>query len=100
MTQETINNLTAENTTLKNEAAQHKANFDGLCAQLDAHKQMLNECLGTSIQLRTHIIILQKNIQELHGKLNEAQVKINQLSNANAPVPINETVAAEAIQAE
>lgn len=59
----------------------------GLNAQLEAYKQMLNEQLQTSVNLRTNIILYQQAHQEvslkntqLQKELDEANKKIEELT--------------------
>lgn len=40
-----------------------QAELDGLIAQLEASKQMYNEALNTSYQLRTENVMLKKQVQ-------------------------------------
>lgn len=49
---------------MKAELDQAKNNFKGLCAQLDATKQMMNEQLASNLQLRSTIIIFQNAHKE------------------------------------
>lgn len=66
----------SENLRLQNELEQTKVNFKGALAQLEATKQMLNEHLGSALQTRTNIILLNTHIQELTQKL---QIQASQM---------------------
>lgn len=78
--------LQAENAALKQQAEQNSAGIHGLLAQLDAHKQMLNENLSVTLNLRTNTILLQKSNKEICDKnaelirlLEEANKRIAEL---------------------
>ncbi len=64
--------LKNKNESLKQLLAQNNNNVAGLVAQLEAHKQMLNDSLNTGLQLRTNLILFQKNNQELSERLEAA----------------------------
>ncbi len=51
-------------TSMENELAQAKSQIKGLIAQLDAAKQMVNEGMSTSLQLRTNMVMFQQAHQE------------------------------------
>lgn len=70
MSQEIIDQLTQE-------LANYKTGVDGLNAQLDATKQMFNECSIASLNLRTSNILLQRKVQELSEKNNKLQQDLN-----------------------
>lgn len=82
--------LTKEIEELKKQAAQNSQGVEGLLAQLDAHKQSLNEALNAGLNLRTNFIIVQKQAQNFANQLNEANKQIvslnQQLSDANAKI--------------
>lgn len=78
-----LEQLKTENETLKNQAAQSAQGVQALLAQIDAHKQMLNEATQGSANVRTHLILFQKANQELNAKI-EALTK--QLSDATARI--------------
>lgn len=73
MTQEMIQTLTQENEKLK-----EQNNY--LCSQLDAHRGLLNEQLQTGISLRTNLIILQKQLQEMVPKNKTLDDEIKRLN--------------------
>ena len=55
----------------------------GLIAQLEAHKQMLNEQLQFGVNLRTNMILFQQTLQEVNAK-NAEQAK--EMMNKDIPV--------------
>lgn len=67
-------NLKVENANLKNQMAQNQAGVHGLLAQLDAHKQKINEDSQISLNVRTNCILLQKSNKEI-AEANEALKK-------------------------
>ena len=56
--------LMSKVTELQNELKQYKDSFNSLSAQLEAHKQMLNDSLNTVLQLKTNILLVQKHLTE------------------------------------
>ena len=74
-----VHNLANDPSHLQKQVENHKLQINALLAQLDAHKQMFNETLGTSLQLRTNIIMLEKHTKELTDKLNAANETIRTL---------------------
>lgn len=69
MTQDVINNQNVEIKNLQNIIAGKDKGIDGLQAQLEATKQAFNEMLNGNMQLRTHIILMQKDGQKLLAEL-------------------------------
>ena len=51
-----------------------------LIAQLEAYKASLNESLNTSIQLRTHLFLLQKQIKDDELKKQNMQKQIDSIN--------------------
>jgi hypothetical protein len=49
---------------LNSEIANLKAAMEGLLAQLDASKQMYNDAINVSFQLKTQVILLQKQLSD------------------------------------
>lgn len=76
----TFEELQKENDNLKATVAQQKQNIDGLMAQFEAHKQLLNEQLQVGLTLRANIIMFQKHNNENAVKMNEMQKKIDDLN--------------------
>lgn len=58
-------NLKNENNSLKNQMTQNQSGIHGLLAQLDAHKQKINEDSQVSLNIRTNCILLGKSNKEL-----------------------------------
>lgn len=56
----------------------------GLQAQLNAHQQMVNEQLGTNVQLRTNIYLLQQALQESGQKEQQLNADNAALTASNA----------------
>ena len=78
--------LQVENENLKKQALQNSQGIQGLLAQVDAYKQLVNENTQISINLRTNLILFQKASEELSGKvsalnkqLEEAKARIVEL---------------------
>lgn len=65
--------LMSKITELENELKQYKDGLNSLSAQLEAHKQMLNESLNTILQLRTNILLVQKHLTETILKSQETE---------------------------
>jgi len=63
-----LENTKKEIETLKSQASNTSQGVNALLAQLDAHKQMLNDSLNTVVQLRTQLILCQKRNAELEPK--------------------------------
>jgi len=53
------------NVNLQNQMNQNQVGIHGLLAQLDAHKQKINEDSQISINLRTNCLLLDKSNKEL-----------------------------------
>jgi phosphate starvation-inducible protein PhoH len=64
-----LETLTKENEELKRQFALNSQGVQGLLAQLDAHKQSLNEALNINLQLRTNLILFQKQNQEFTDQI-------------------------------
>ncbi len=65
--------LMSKITELENELKQYKDGFNSLSAQLEAHKQMLNESLNTILQLRTNVLLVQRHLTETIQKSQETE---------------------------
>lgn len=61
----------------------HEQTVNGLVYQLDAHKQMLNENLQISLNLRTNLCMFQKEYQKLQVQVADLT---KQLADANAKI--------------
>jgi len=97
MSQDVIDQLTADKEALQKQMNGAQDAFNGLIAQLDASKQMFNDSLASCLQLRTNSIMLQKHgeklaaqlaekdktIEALNAQLEQAAAKINELSTAS-----------------
>lgn len=70
-----VDKLKEENANLSNLNSQNQQGIASLMAQFDAAKQMLNESLASSLQLRTHLTLFQKKVNELSEKA-EADKKV------------------------
>lgn len=77
--QKKIDELTVENTNLKNQLQQNGAGVENLLIQIDAHKGMLNESLSAALNLRTHMIGLQKQNKQVVDHANALQKQIDTL---------------------
>jgi len=94
--QEKIDALTKRNAELEQQMSQNSQGIHGLLAQLDAHKQSLNEALNVGLNLRANLILVQKQNQEfndriktLSSQLDEANKKVAELSAPIAtPIPV------------
>lgn len=93
-----IEALQQENNTLKQQMAANSQGVQGLLAQLDAHKQSLNEALNVGLNLRTNLIMFQKQNEQLVAKIQEQEKQINslnqQLTDATAKIASLEQAAA------
>jgi len=67
--QNQVDTLTTENTKLKTQIAQTNEGVKNLLAQLDAHKQYLNEAIISNLSLRTNLFLGQKVNEELNAKI-------------------------------
>lgn len=65
---------------LQSQLDQANLNLRGLQAQVEASKQMVNDGLNVSHQLRTNLIIFQQDNQDLARKNEVAQKQIAQLA--------------------
>ena len=81
--------LLKENEALKKQLAQNQQGVEGLLAQLDAHKEHLNESLNSGLNMRTNVIYLKKQnnvltaqVNELKKSLEEANKKLLEVTNA------------------
>lgn len=74
-----VSDLTTENEALKKQATNNGLGVNALLAQIDAHKQKLNECLQIELNLRTNFILIQKQNKELSDKLALADKKLTEL---------------------
>lgn len=93
---------------LQNELNVANNNIKGLIAQLEASKQMCNELIQVSFQLRTNIVLMQQNSQEeakkkceleahaasLKAQLHALSEKVLELSPKPCEVPCPESDAA------
>lgn len=61
--------------------------LDALSAQLDATKQMYNEAMNSTLQVRTQNIMLQKQCQDLTKQLADANAKVVELTPKPEEVP-------------
>lgn len=96
-----VNELSLENDNLKKQAEQNSEGVQNLLAQLDAHKQFINEILVGGINLRTNIILLQKQVQELSVKLQESNSKFLEVKTQldNSLLQLNELQAGAQVAA-
>ena len=74
-----VTQLTNENVQLKNALQQNSNGIQTLLAQVDAHKQIINENNQISVNLRTNLILVQKHNAELIEKLKVADAKLVEL---------------------
>lgn len=75
--QKKVETLAVENANLTAQLNQHKQALDGMMAQLDAHREQLNENLNTGMQLRTNLIFVKKQNATLTKQNEEWQNKLN-----------------------
>jgi len=71
--------LMSKVTELQNQVKQYQNILEGVTAQLDAHKQMLNEALNTNLQLRTQNIMMQKRLNEVTEQYKVLQKELEEL---------------------
>lgn len=76
--------MSDEINSLKTQLDQKEQAINGLLAQLDAHRGVMNESLNASLQLRTNFVVIQKNNLELNQKLSAANERIKELEKQNA----------------
>lgn len=62
--------LMSKVTELQNQVKQLENFVQGLSAQLEAHKQMLNESLNNVLQLKAHNLMVQKQLNDSMAKCN------------------------------
>ena len=84
-----IDELTKENEALKLQAVQNSVGVENLLCQIDAHKGMLNENFHVGLNLRTNILMLQKqnkqvveHANDLQKQLSASQAKIVELESS------------------
>lgn len=73
---------------------QHMNEIKGLRAQLEAHKQMVNEGLAVGVQLRTNLVLFQQALQEANTEKEnfKKQVDVLNLKLADAKASQADTV--------
>jgi chromosome segregation ATPase len=71
-----VKSLQDENNNLKSQLAQHQQGFDGMSAQLDAHREQLNESLVAGITARTNAIYFKRNSEKVAKQLEEAKKEL------------------------
>lgn len=69
-------NLASENATLKKQLETYTNQLHNFMAQLDAHKQALNEAIQTNLSLRTNMNLLQKQLQDSNNKVQVLEKQI------------------------
>ena len=72
--------LKSENENLKQQLSNNTQGINSLVAQLEAHKQSLNDSLNLGLQLRTNLIMFQKANKELTDSLATQKQQIDSLS--------------------
>lgn len=72
--------LTVENLKLQQQIDSNKVSINGFLAQLDAHKGLINDIMPHNLQLRTNVILLQKQAQEYHDKIIALEKTIENLT--------------------
>lgn len=82
-----IEDLTTENNNLKATLQNNANGIQTVLAQLDAHKQMINENNQIGVNLRTNIILFQKQNEMLNEQLKIANSKIVELEAKIAEKP-------------
>lgn len=85
-----IDELTAENDQQKKTISQSQAAIDGLTSQVDAYREQLNETLTLGMTLRTNVIHIKRQYQNLsqeHDNLKKAFNGVNkQLEDATSRI--------------
>lgn len=83
--QNKIDELSNQNKVLTQQLANNNQGVEALMAQIDAHKSMVNEALTGNLQLKAHVILLEKHnkayqadIERLNKKIAELEVQIPQ----------------------
>lgn len=79
LTEEVVT-LRKENEDLKKQNVQNQQGIQGLMAQFDASKQMLNESLVSSLNVRTQLVYCQNQIKDANVQLEARQKKVDELS--------------------
>jgi hypothetical protein len=64
--QDKFDRVSQENIALKKQLENNAQGVQGLLAQLDAHKQMMNDSLNQGLALRTQLILLQNQNKQLN----------------------------------
>ncbi len=98
--QSQFDNLRKENENLRAQVQQAGNVSSGLSAQLDAHKQTLNDSMAGLLHLRTQLILAERQIQSANAKVAEEQKKLTgvnlQLMDATKRIAELEKAAADA----
>lgn len=76
--------LQTENNTLREQLQNQSKGIENLLSQLEAHKGLVNEQLGVNLQLRTNLVLFQKELQKVNAQLADANAKIAALEK---PIP-------------
>lgn len=80
MTDVNVEILNKQINDLKTQVSQLQGALKGMQAQSDATKQMNNELLASTLQVRAMNIMFQDNIKELNQQLQEKQKSIESLN--------------------
>ena len=78
--QKKVDELTQENNQLKAQATQNSRGVQGLLAQMDAYKDQLSESMGTALNLRTSLIMFQKQNKEYETHVGQLNKRIEELT--------------------
>jgi len=68
-----LNSVKKDNEQLKTQIDQHSRAAQALLAQLDAHKCELADSRAISLQLRTRLVMAEKDLEQLHKKVKELE---------------------------
>ena len=89
--------MSTEIETLKNQVQNLQNGAQVLLAQLDSHKQMLNEVITTALNTKSNMILVQNKAKQLENLLVEKDKQIaslnQQLEDATAKIASFEAVA-------
>ena len=73
---------------------QNEATLKTVQAQLEAHKQMINEALATNLSLRTQLVMFQQALTDANQKVTNLQVELENATAPTPPAPVQEADAA------
>jgi|HubBroStandDraft_1064217.scaffolds.fasta_scaffold298424_3 chromosome segregation ATPase len=75
-----LESVKKENEGLKQQLAQNGRGVEGLLAQLDAAKQVIQEHINNSLGLRTNLILFDKQTKQLNAHIENSNKQIASLN--------------------